>query len=432
MSQGGGQDGAKKRNNMSETTGTAVKGENVSGNAVRLMNDEFWRQDVEPWCEPVDGALLLNEIAGILRRFVILPKWGAEALALWVVHTYGYDLRDVSTYVGVESPEKRCGKTTLLSVLSEMVCRPVVAANISSPAFFRVIEEARPTLVIDEADTWLQGNDELRGILNSGYTRKTAFVVRVAQWGRVGEPSGELRDGGRMRLVRYSCWCPKVMAAIGRLPDTLADRCILIRMQRKGGQEQCERLRSLAVTALRRQCTRFVLDNAVGIAEARPELPAGLNDRAGDIWEPLLALADIAGGDWPGWARTAALDLTAVSQEVNPIGSLLVDMFIAFHLAKAEKVFSRDLVRELNLQEDRPWVELRRGRVLTEHWLARQLRPYGVRPRTVWIGERSSKGYVLEEMLDAFRRYVPRSEIDDLRGQTRPVAEEEKEEEEIA
>jgi hypothetical protein len=67
-----------------------------------------------------------------------------------------------------------------------------MAANISSPAFFRVIEEARPTLVIDEADTWLQGNDELRGILNSGYTRKTAFVVRVAQWGRVGEPSGAM------------------------------------------------------------------------------------------------------------------------------------------------------------------------------------------------------------------------------------------------
>ena len=114
MSQGEGQDGAKKRNNMSETTGTTVKVEDVDGNAVRLIDDEFWRQDVEPWSEPVDGALLLNEIAGILRRFVILPKWGSEALALWVVHTYGYDLRDVSAYVGVESPEKRCGKTTLL------------------------------------------------------------------------------------------------------------------------------------------------------------------------------------------------------------------------------------------------------------------------------------------------------------------------------
>ena len=88
---------------------------------------------------------------------------------------------------------------------------------------------------------------------------------------------------------------------------------------------------------MRRQCARFVQDNARGIAEARPELPAGLNDRAGDIWEPLLALADLAGGDWPGWARAAALELTALSQETNPIGSLLLDMFIVFELAKAEK-----------------------------------------------------------------------------------------------
>jgi len=174
---------------------------------------------------------------------------------------------------------------------------------------------------------------------------------------------------------------------------------------------------------LRRQCARFVQDNARGIAEARPELPAGLNDRAGDIWEPLLALADLAGGDWPGLARAAALELTALSQETNPIGSLLVDMFIVFHLAKAEKVSSRYLVGELNSFEDRPWGELRRGRVITEHWLARQLRPYGVRPKTIWMGEGTAKGYVLEEMLDAFRRYVPRSEVDALRVQTKAEAE---------
>ena len=340
---------------MSDETDVEAVEENENGVAIKPVVGRFWCEDVQPWEQPVDGTLLLNEIAGILRRFVVLPKWAPEALALWVVHTYAYDLREVSTYVGVESPEKRCGKTTLLSVLSEMVNRPVVAANISSPAFFRVIEEARPTLVIDEADTWLQGNDELKGILNSGYTRKTAFVVRVAQWGRSGEPGREMRDRGRMGLVRYSCWCPKVMAAIGQLPDTLADRCILIRMQRKGGREACERLRSLAVLALRRQCARFVQDNARGIAEARPELPAGLNDRAGDIWEPLLALADLAGGDWPGWARAAALELTALSQETNPIGSLLLDMFIVFQLANAAKASSRYLARELNTIEDRPW-----------------------------------------------------------------------------
>jgi hypothetical protein len=404
---------------MSYRTDMEVIEMNVNGDPVKPVAGKFWCEDVQPWEEPVDGTLLLNEIAGILRRFVVLPKWAPEALALWVVHTYGHDLREVSTYVGVESPEKRCGKTTLLSVLSEMVSRPVVAANISSPAFFRVIEEAHPTLVIDEADTWLQGNDVLRGILNSGYTRKTAFVVRVAQWARKGEPGGEQRDGRRMGLVRYSCWCPKVMAAIGRLPDTLADRCILIRMERKTVREECERLRSLAVLALRRQCARFVVDNARGIAEARPELPVGLNDRASDIWEPLLALADLAGGDWPRWARSAALDLTAKSQDTNPIGALLLDIFIVFTMAKAEKVLSRVLVAQLNMVEEPRWAELRRGRAVTEQWLAQQLRPYGVRSRTVWMGGTTAKGYLLEEMMGVFRRYIPRSEMDELRAETR-------------
>src|SRR5205823_9244207 len=147
------------------------------------------------------------EITGLLNRFVVLPKWAAETLALWTVHTYGFQLRDVSTYIGLESPEKRCGKTTLLTVLSELVNRPVVAANISSPAFFRVIEETRPTLLIDEADTLLQGNDELRGILNSGYSRKTAFVVRATH----AALSSDL-DSRPSSLKKFSSWCPKVLA----------------------------------------------------------------------------------------------------------------------------------------------------------------------------------------------------------------------------
>jgi len=94
----------------------------------------------------------------ILCRYVLLPRWAPETLALRVLHTYAFELRDVTAYLGIESPEKRCGKTTLLGVLNELVNRPIAASNISSPAFFRVIEEARPTLLIDEADTLLAGN----------------------------------------------------------------------------------------------------------------------------------------------------------------------------------------------------------------------------------------------------------------------------------
>src|SRR5688572_2147539 len=134
------EDGGDMKNEMNEFVGSG-----------RL---EF--PEVEPWMEAVDGAALLDEIRTVLKRFTVLPQWGAEALALWVLHTYAFHLRDVTTYIGISSPEKRCGKTTLLTVLSELANRAVVAANISPPALFRVIAETRPTLLIDEADTFLE------------------------------------------------------------------------------------------------------------------------------------------------------------------------------------------------------------------------------------------------------------------------------------
>jgi hypothetical protein len=374
---------------------------------------------VEPWPQPVDGVALLNELHGLFGRFVVLPQWAAETLALWTLHTYAFQFRDVSAYLGLESPEKRCGKTTLLTVLSELVNRPVVAANISSPALFRVIEEVRPTLLIDEADTFLQGNDELRGILNSGYTRKTAYVVRVAN--KAGQANsawaGEINGGdcappSTSRLVRFSCWCPKVMAAIGRLPDTLADRCIVIKMQRKTASETCERLRNLDVLPLRRQCARFAQDHAEAIANAHPPLPPNMNDRAGDIWEPLLTLADAAGGPWPDLARQAAEALTANAMENSPITSLLLDILMEFINTGADRIFSRHLLATLNESPDRPWSAIRNGREISDLWLSQQLRPYGVRPRTIRQGGMTAKGYTCDDMREVFRRYIPRSEVD--------------------
>src|SRR5207247_6549709 len=180
---------------------------------------------VETLSEAVDGKALLDAIEDQLKRYVVLPKWAAETLALWVLHTYEFLLRQVAKYIGVESPEKRCGKTTLLTVLCELVNRPVVASNISSPAFFRVIEEKEPTLMIDEADTVLHRNKELHGIMNSGYAKKTAYVIRTAnqtiQTSRAeeGEKNGEGAETRTdpTRLVRFSCWCPKAIATIKHL-----------------------------------------------------------------------------------------------------------------------------------------------------------------------------------------------------------------------
>src|SRR6267378_1534830 len=214
----------RNTNNNSNTNTPQANDENLPKRE-RLRKPD-WVPNVAPWPEPVNGKALLDELARRLRLFIVLPKWAAETLALWILHTFAFELREVSTYIGIESPEKRCGKTTLLNFLGRTVNRAIAASNISSPAFFRVIEEKQPTLLIDEADTFLQGNDELRGILNSGYNRQTAFVVRVIQ-----QAASQTKDGANLEtsgLGHFSCWCPKAIATIGRLPDTLADRCIVI------------------------------------------------------------------------------------------------------------------------------------------------------------------------------------------------------------
>jgi hypothetical protein len=202
------------------------------------------------------------------------------------------------------------------------------------------------------------------------------------------------------------------MAAIGRLPDTLADRCIVVRMQRKTASETCERLKNLESTPLRQQCARFAQDHAEAIANARPQVPPNMNDRAGDIWEPLLALADLAGGPWPELARQAAVALTANAHENSPMSSLLMDIALQFVHTDADRIYSRLLVAYLNNSPDRPWSAMRNGKEISELWLSQQLRPYGIRPRTIRSGETTAKGYTKEDFTEVFRMYIPRSEVD--------------------
>ena len=123
---------------------------------------------VTPHPTAVDTAELLAQIETVIKKHVVLSDPAAAALAVWVLHTYTFDLRDTVAYVAIESPEKRCGKTTLLSVLAAMACKPLIASNITAPALFRAIDTCRPTLFIDEADTFLAGNGTLRGLINSG------------------------------------------------------------------------------------------------------------------------------------------------------------------------------------------------------------------------------------------------------------------------
>jgi len=176
-------------------------------------------------------------------------------------------------------------------------------------------------------------------------------------------------------------------------------------------QEECARFAELDALNLRRQCVRLVQDLRDRIASASPQIPQSLNDRGADIWEPLLVLADFVGGQWPQLARQAAVALTGSAQESNPIASLLLDICLIFGLSETDRVFSRTLVEDLNLRApDRPWAEMRKGKEITGIWLSQQLRPYGIRPRNLWIGDDQGKGYYLEDFRETFQRYIPKAE----------------------
>ncbi len=420
-------EGSAKKEEAAHANTTAQSsppcGDGKGGNGELTRSPLPWwaEPDVEPWPEPVNGAELLDGILGEQTRFVVFPRWGGPTCALFSLHSFAWHLRKVTTYLGIESPEKECGKSTLLTVLSEFVNRPAVSANISPSALYRIIEDLRPTLLIDEADTNLRGNSDLRGILNASYAESMGFVWRM-YYGPV--PGGqEAAEGnhswagsGAGWPMRYSSYCAKAIAAIGKLDPVLASRCIVLRMQRKGTDEACERLKRLNATELKRKCARFVADHAAEIAAAEPAIPAGLTNRAADIWEPLFVLADLAGGRWPELARQAALGLTAQAQGRSATGSLLLDILVVFISSKSDRIFSRELVAGLVGCGDRPWAELRRGRRVTEAWLAQQLRPYDIVPRTIRIGDVVGRGYVEEDFKEAFKRYIPKSEVEALKA----------------
>jgi hypothetical protein len=344
----------------------------------------------QPWPDFVDGDALLCEIS-------TLSCAAADATALWIVHTYLIDVADATPRLAVKSPEKRCGKTTLLTVISHLALRTLATSNISAAALFRTIEAFKPTLVIDEADTFVAMSEELRGIINSGHTRGTAFVVRT--------------EGEDFQPRRFSTWAAIAFATIGKLPGTVEDRSIAVPLRRRRPDEKVERLRRdrSHLHQVASRMARWAADHADKIAETDPEIPEHLHDRAADNWRPLLAIADHAGGDWPVRARGVAIKLSAegAADQDSMRTMLLADVRTAFQTKRTDRLSSDDLVGHLWTLEERPWPELNKGKPITKNGLARLLRPFGISSGTIRLaGERTAKGYYLSAFDDAFARYL--------------------------
>ena len=303
--------------------------------------------DPEPWPEPVDGAQLFDDILATIRRFVFLPDGAAETMALWIIHAHAHDAAFTSPLLAFTSPEKRCGKTTALKVLQRLVPKPLPTSNITAAAVFRSIEKWGPTLLVDEADTFLRDSDELRGVLNSGHSRDQAYLIRC--------------EGDSHEPVMFHTWAPKAIAMIGNLPDTLDDRSLGIRMSRKTSGERVEILRperDYGFDDLLSQCARWSADNIARLKACDPAAPATLHDRAADNWRPLLAIADIAGGHWPDLSRSVAMKVSAAGTEDGSIRiQLLSDIQTVFAEKNVDRLSSSDLCVALAEMEDRPWAE---------------------------------------------------------------------------
>ena len=386
---------------------SAAVGMNASAeNEDRHQGQNIILQDPEPWPEPVDGDRLLTDLAQTFRRFVILPDHGDIAVALFVVHTHALDAADISPILGVSSPEKRCGKSLLLEICSGLVLKPLPASNISPAALFRAIEKFNPCLLIDEADTFMRDSDEFRGLLNSGHRRSTAMVIRTV---------GDEHDP---RV--FSTWATKVIALIGTLPDTLADRSIPIRLRRKRQDEKVERIRhdhlGAELERLRRKAARWAKDHMDTLRAADPGIPGELDDRAQDNWVPLLSIADLVGGSWPEKARKAARALSGAADEgESSVRALLLgDLRDLFAAEKADELPSAGIVEALVKMEERPWPEWRRGKPITTRQLARQLSPFKVNPKQMWVEGNNVRGYALNDLKDTFSRYLQHPPSDPL------------------
>lgn len=355
--------------------------------------------DPEPWPEPVDGAGLLLDIASVITRYCALPDGAATAVALWCLHSYSLPDLFASPILCLSSPEKRCGKTTLLTVIGALVYRPLTASNITPAALFRSVERWGPTLLIDEADTFIRQNSELRGIINSGHTRSSAFVIR------------NVEIDGEHQPVRFSTWCAKAIALIGTLPDTLADRAIIIPMRRRMAGESVERLRLDRLNQMEdipRRCQRWAQDHGATVKQIDPVLPHMLNDRAADNWRPLFAIAETVGGHWPELAQTAVLKLVGADNDAPSIGvQLLTDIKDAFDDRKCDCLSTTQLLDVLTADNEAPWATWNKGKPMSARQLATRLREFRIASKTVRIGRHTPKGYACSQFDDAFRRYIP-------------------------
>ncbi len=359
------------------------------------MVDDLGMFDPHPSDQPVDGGDLLQRIVQQLQAYVVLPAYAAESIALWILHSHAPACGQHSPRLSVSSAEKGSGKSTLLDLLEPLTPRAIKCESLSTAVMFRLIDSRKPTLLIDEADSFLKENEELRGCINAGFSRN-AKHLRC--------------EGDDHQVKAFKTFGPVVLAGIGGLPDTIQDRSISIKLKRKLDGEVTSNFRSDRVGHLHElacEAQRWVMDNEASLQDHDPKMPDGVVNRRADVWRPLLAIADAIGGEWPQKARLAAAHFAGAGEDSSIRVQLLSDIRDIFARRNLDTLSSAEICDELTSLEARPWCEWKKGRPITPAQLARQLSGFAIAPSTVRSGMSTFKGYKRSKFQDTFERYLP-------------------------
>jgi len=347
-----------------------------------------------------DGAQVLDDVEAFIRRFCVLPGGHCYvAVTLWAAHTHFIARLETTPRLACLSPEPGSGKTRVLEVLDVLCANPLMALDISMAAFFRIVEDRQPSILLDEVDAIFigkkqsEGAEDMRRVINNGY-RVGAVVQRVG-----GKNRDEVQD--------FHVFTPVAMAGLGNLPDTLMSRSVILRMKRRRGGETVEQFRDRLhrPEGQKLQTMMGAWASSADVLEY-PPLPDGVEDRDADVWEPLIMMADLAGGQWPARARAACLDFMAEKPESSvSLGVRLLADMKAIWAADAATMSTTDIIEKLADLDEAPWVDLY-GEGLKPRKLAQLLSDYGIKSRDVRTAFGIRKGYRREDMWDSWSRYV--------------------------
>lgn len=372
--------------------------------------------------QSIPGHEHLKRVYDFCGRFVCYPNEHARvAHALWIAHAHLIEEFESTPRLAFLSPEPGSGKTRALEITQTLVPSAVEAVNATPAYIFRRISspDGLPTILFDEIDTIFgpkaKDNEELRGIINAGH-RKGAMAGRCVVRGK------------EIMTEELPAYCALAVAGLGALPDTILSRSVIVRMRRRAPGETVEpyrrRLNEPEGNRIRDGLEAWARGVADKVRDTFPEMPAGVEDRAADVWEPLLAIADAAGGDWPTRARTAASEMVKASKETTPsLGvKLLEDLRSVF--SDRLHMTTDAVIAALTAMPEAPWGDMK-GRPIDARRLSKMLHPYGVKPKTIREGNNTPRGYVREDLHDPWARYLPPPKASTSETSTTSATEEE-------